>query len=73
MGSGNRSEGENFTTAYTAAQIYIHSPEEITSFFDGLELMPPGVVAVRCWSGDGAAPDLTARTATFLGGVARKA
>jgi len=25
IGSGNPSEGENFTSAYTAAQIYIHS------------------------------------------------
>jgi O-methyltransferase involved in polyketide biosynthesis len=73
-GSGNRSEGENFTTEYTAARIFIHSQEEIESFFDGFELVPPGVVAVRTWYGD--APDLGldlgAPTATFLGGVARK-
>jgi hypothetical protein len=31
------------------------------------------VVAVRSWSGDGTAPNRAARTATFLGGVARKA
>jgi O-methyltransferase involved in polyketide biosynthesis len=71
-GSGNRSEAENFTTAYTAARVYIHSLEEIQGFFGGLELVPPGVVSVRCWSGDGPAPDLEPRTATFLGGVARK-
>jgi SAM-dependent methyltransferase len=73
VGSGNRSEGENFTTAYTAARIYIHSAEEIASFFAGLELVPPGVVAVRTWSGDDPAPNRAARTATFLGGVGRKA
>jgi S-adenosyl methyltransferase len=73
VGSGNRSEGENFTTAYTAARIYIHSAEEIASFFAGLELVPPGVVAVRTWSGDDPASNLAARTATFLGGVGRKA
>ncbi len=72
VGSGNQSEGNNFTSAYTAARIYIHSPEEIGSFFGGLELMPPGVVSVRCWYGDGPAPNLKPRTATFLGGVARK-
>ena len=72
VGSGNRAEGENFTSAYSAARIYIHSPEEIGSFFGGFELVPPGVVPVRCWSGDGPARNLTARTATFLGGVARK-
>ena len=71
-GSGNRSEGENFTAEYTAAQIYIHSLEEVLSFFDGLELVPPGVVAVRRWSGDGQVLDVKAPMATVLGGVARK-
>jgi S-adenosyl methyltransferase len=72
VGSGNRSEGENFTSAYTAARVRIHSLEEIQSFFDGLELVAPGVVSVRCWYGDGPARNLKPRTATFLGGVARK-
>jgi S-adenosyl methyltransferase len=71
-GSGNRSEGENFASEYTAAQIYIHSEEEIQSFFDGLELVPPGVVPVRLWNGDGPTLDQVAPTATFIGGVARK-
>jgi S-adenosyl methyltransferase len=71
-GSGNRSEGENFASEYTAARVYIHSLEEITSFFDGLELVPPGVVPVRLWSGDSPALDQGAPTATFIGGVARK-
>ncbi len=73
-GSGNRSEGEAFTSEYTAARVYIHSAEEISSFFDGLELVPPGVVAVPRWPGD--EPDLDldldTPTATFIGGVARK-
>jgi SAM-dependent methyltransferase len=72
VGSGDPSEGENFTSAYTAARVYIHSPGQILSFFDGLELVPPGVVAVRRWDGDGLASALKAPTATFLGGVARK-
>jgi SAM-dependent methyltransferase len=72
VGSGNTSEGANFTSAYTAAPVYIHSQEEILSFFDGLELVPPGVVSVRGWHGDRPAPHLKPRTATFLGGVARK-
>jgi len=72
VGSGNRSEGDNFTSAYTAARIYIHSSVEIVSFFGGLKLVPPGVVPVPCWYGDGPAPNLEPRTATFLGGVARK-
>jgi O-methyltransferase involved in polyketide biosynthesis len=72
VGTGNQSEGDNFTSAYTAAQLYIHSPEEIQSFFGGLELVHPGVISVRCWYGDAPAPNLKPRTATFLGGVAQK-
>ena len=73
VGTGSPSEGENFTSAYTAAQIYIHSPEEIRSFFSGLDLVPPGVVPVPLWRPEGAALDGQAPTATFIGGVARKA
>ncbi len=72
VGSGNPSEGENFTSAYTAARVYIHTQEEVQGFFGGLELVPPGVVSVRGWYGGRAAPRLKPRTATFLGGVARK-
>jgi O-methyltransferase involved in polyketide biosynthesis len=72
VGSGNPSEGENFTSAYTAARIYIHSREEIRGFFGGLELVRPGVVPVRDWSGDGPALHLEPLTATFVAGVARK-
>jgi SAM-dependent methyltransferase len=72
VGSGNPSEGENFTSAYTAAQVYIHSREDILGFFDGFDLVPPGVVSVRGWFGDLPAPDLTPRTATFIGGIAHK-
>jgi S-adenosyl methyltransferase len=72
VGSGNPSEGENFTSAYTAARIYIHSRDEILGFFNGLELVRPGVVSVRGWYGGRKAPSLKPRTATFLGGVARK-
>lgn len=72
VGSDSPFEAEKFNAAYTAAQIYTHSLAEILSFFDGLELVPPGVVPVRGWYGEGPAPDLEPRTATFLAGVARK-
>jgi O-methyltransferase involved in polyketide biosynthesis len=72
VGSGNPTEGDNFASAYTAAQIYIHPLDDIASFFAGLELVPPGVVPVMHWNGDGAPLDHWPRTATFLGGVARK-
>jgi O-methyltransferase involved in polyketide biosynthesis len=73
VGSGSPSEGENFTSAYTAARIHIHSRDEIQGFFGGLELVPPGVVSVRDWSGDGPGLNLEPLTATFVAGVARKA
>jgi O-methyltransferase involved in polyketide biosynthesis len=72
VGSGNPAEGDNFTSAYTAARIYIHPLEDIISFFGGLDLVPPGVVPVMCWNGDGVPLDHWPRTATFLGGIARK-
>ena len=72
IGSGNPAEGENFASAYTAAQVYIHSQEEVVSFFDGFDLVPPGVVPVRYWTSDGPVPQGEMPTATFLGGVARK-
>jgi O-methyltransferase involved in polyketide biosynthesis len=72
VGSGNPSEGQTFTSAYSAARVYIHSPEEILSFFHGLVLVPPGVVSVMSWYGDDPTPDLQPPTATFIGGVGRK-
>ena len=71
-GSGDRSESENFTSAYTAAPIYIHSAAEIRSFFCGLDLVPPGVPPVPEWPGDDEAPGGDPRTATFIGGVGQK-
>jgi hypothetical protein len=71
-GSGNRSEGETFTSAYSAARVYIHSRDEIESFFDGLSLVPPGVVPVGYWPGDGSAWHGEAPSATFIAGVAKK-
>jgi O-methyltransferase involved in polyketide biosynthesis len=72
VGTGSRAEGENFASAYTAGHIRTHSPEEILSFFDGLELVPPGLVPVQAWYGDAPAPEVEPRTANFIGGVARK-
>jgi O-methyltransferase involved in polyketide biosynthesis len=72
VGSGSRPEGQKFASAYTAAQIYIHSVEDVLSFFDGLELIAPGVGSVRSWCGDDEVPAVEPRTATFIGGVARR-
>ena len=71
VGSGSQAEWDTFTAAYNAAPIYGHSPQQILSFFDGLELVSPGVVPVRGWDSEIPAQHLKDR-ATFLGGVARK-
>ena len=68
---GNK-DGNKFADAYTAARIHIHSPEQVLSFFDGLEVVPPGVVMVQCWYGERSVEDLMHRTTNFIGGVARK-
>jgi S-adenosyl methyltransferase len=72
VGSGNPTEGETFTSAYSAARVRIHPRKDIESFFDGFQLVPPGVVPVTYWSGEGPAPQGEMPTAVFLGGVASK-
>ena len=42
---------KQFAAAYTAADLYNHSPAEITGFLDGLELVPPGLAVAQGWRG----------------------
>jgi S-adenosyl methyltransferase len=73
VGTGeDNAAGRDYRAAYTAASLYFHRPAEIMSFFDGLELIPPGVVPVRGWEGDGPPPVLEPRQGSFLAGVGRK-
>ncbi|MCO1656358.1 SAM-dependent methyltransferase [Pseudonocardia humida] len=72
VGSGAPREGNRFASAYTAARIHIHSRDELSTFFGDLDLVPPGVAAVRCWRGDDPADVRAPRSATFLCGVGRK-
>lgn len=52
-------EGEKLNTVYTSTiESQNRSPEEITRFFDGLDLVEPGVVVAPRWRKDGVAvPD----------------
>ncbi len=50
---------------------YLRSPDEIERFFDGLELLEPGVVSTPRWRPDADAPAGGAELAVFCG-VARK-
>jgi hypothetical protein len=58
--------------ANAASSYHLRSPERLAGFFDGLELVEPGVVMTSKWRPDtlgieGATPDVDA-----IGGVARK-
>jgi len=51
------------------------TPEEITAYFDGLELLEPGVVPLPLWRPDGPVPaedDLSIGQRLMYGGIARK-
>jgi hypothetical protein len=48
----------------------LRTVEEITSFFDGLELLDPGVVSVPLWRPD--ATDPAPQVIAEHGGLARK-
>ena len=54
-----------------AQPIYLRTKDEITAFFDGLELLEPGVVSVPLWRPEEAEVG-TAREVAQYGGIARK-
>ncbi len=59
--------------AYTAADVYNHMLAESRGFLDGLELVPPGLVAVQSWRGGWTdAPATSPGPVYMLGGLARK-
>jgi hypothetical protein len=63
--------GAQFARAYNAQQgprIYAHSWAEITGFFDGLEVLAPGIVDCAFWPLRGP----TERSNMIVGAVARK-
>ncbi len=73
VGRGDDDIGERVTSAYDAAPLYNHTPEEVASFFDGLDLVEPGVTEARAWRpGWPAAPIAVRRPGQILAGVARK-
>jgi O-methyltransferase involved in polyketide biosynthesis len=72
VGVGDQDLSVDFVAAYKAANLRIYSVEEFTSFFAGLELVPPGVVPAQGWTGEGEPPLLEKRPASFLVGVGRK-
>ena len=63
-------EIETIRSTYRAARspITMRTRDEVAQFFDGLDLVPPGVVSISSWP---APPSTPGRTLSY-GGVARK-
>jgi len=73
VGTGEENElSTEFRAAYTAANLHFHSLTQVTSFFDGLDLITPGVVPARGWVAETPLAPLQPRQGTFLAGVGRK-
>lgn len=72
IGSGNAELASGFAAEYKAATLQIFTPPEFATFFDGLDLVPPGTVPALAWPGGEPARDLPHQDATFLVGVGRK-
>jgi hypothetical protein len=64
--------GERVTTAYTAGALHTHDRQQIAGYFNGLEILEPGLTEVRNWPS--AQPDTVTpeRPADVLAGVGRK-
>jgi O-methyltransferase involved in polyketide biosynthesis len=67
-----REEAHRRYNASDAVPYLLRSPEQIAGFFDGLELLEPGVVSVSQWRPEPSPFGPPAEVSTF-GGVARKA
>ena len=72
VGSGDEQTGARLARAYTAAKLYNHAPGQITRFFDGLELVGPGLVDARHWEPQGTARSPARSGGHILAGVGRK-
>ena len=76
IGSAQRRYDASARPRYGAsapAPYVLRRPDELTSFFDGLDLIEPGVVPCPRWRPDGRGPDGDSRdAAAAYCGVARK-
>jgi hypothetical protein len=64
---------EDFIKAYSAAQVHLHTREEIAGYFAGLELAEPGLTEVRYWRPAHPQAADPPRQSDLLAGVGRKA
>jgi S-adenosyl methyltransferase len=75
VGYAPGSAGQDFAQTYNAQdgpRIYAHTRDQITALFDGLELVPPGLVNSATWQA-GRPPSAPGdETSMILAGVGRK-
>jgi hypothetical protein len=57
---------------YRAAQVHLHTHEQVAGYFAGLEVVEPGLTAARHWRPLQPPPADDGRPADLLAGVARK-
>ncbi len=73
-GSGDEQTGRMLAREYQAGPLYNHSPAQIGAFFEGLDLIPPGLTDAWAWEPGPAAPLRPGlRGGHILAGVGRKA
>lgn len=47
---GEPAIGQQITRTYDAAPVHNHTPEDVASFFTGLDLITPGIADARAWA-----------------------
>ncbi len=73
VGRGEEKLGEQVTSAYDAATLFNHTPDDVAGFFTGLDLIDPGIVDARAWMpGWPASSPFMLRDGQVLAGVGRK-
>ena len=67
-------DGERAAQIYRSRGVTFEPRDraEVASFFEGLDLVEPGIQPVHRWRADSAVPDLTDAEVSIYGGVARK-
>jgi O-methyltransferase involved in polyketide biosynthesis len=74
LGLAHGAAAQRFTSAYNQGpmRLYTHSPAEFASFFDSMDLVPPGIGFARTWRPGWEATAMPApRDGEVLVGVAR--
>jgi len=75
VGFGRGRAGTDFASSYNAQagpRIYAHSRDEISGLFDGLDLVPPGIVPTSAWQPDPPGAPLGDAETAILAGVGRR-